>query len=148
TNPYFINPEYAGGSYYLTAHTQADRWQVFLNLFFKPMDWHGNHQFKIGIDIDHLRYDFNFARQPVAYLRDVIPLPGTGCNGPPKPCSRYSTFSSSAIGERHNVELSGYAQDRWLVTNRLLVEVGFRVDSDEIIRDPLVSPRLAATYAL
>ena len=27
-DPYFISPETAGGNYYLTAHTRADRWQA------------------------------------------------------------------------------------------------------------------------
>lgn len=148
TEAYFVNPDQTGGSYYFTAHTQADRWQIFSNLFFKPVDWHGNHQFKIGIDLDRLRYDFNFARQPISYLPAVEPLPASGCNANPSPCSRYSTFSGPSFGERHNVELSGYAQDRWLVTNRLLLEAGLRLDWDEILRDALFSPRLAATYVL
>ncbi len=148
TETYFVNPDNTGGSYYFTGHTQADRWQVFSSLFFKPVDWHGNHQFKIGIDLDRLRYDFNFFRQPISYLPTVEALPGSGCNVSPSPCSRYSMFSNPAFGERHNVELSGYAQDRWLLSNRLLVEAGLRLDWDEILRDALFSPRLAATYVL
>ena len=30
--PYFISPETAGGNYYLTGHTRADRWQIVSNL--------------------------------------------------------------------------------------------------------------------
>jgi hypothetical protein len=150
TEPYFVNPDAAGGSYYFTARTQADRWQLFSNLFFKPLNWHGTHEFKIGIDLDRLRYDFNFARQPISYLPSVEALPASGCNvsPSPSPCSRYSTFSNPSFGERHNVELSGYAQDRWLVTNRFLVEAGLRLDWDEILRDALFSPRLGLTYVL
>ncbi len=148
TTPYFVNPDQTGGSYYFTARTQADRWQLFSNLFFKPVDWHGNHQVKIGIDLDRLRYDFNFARQPISYLSVLSSPPSGGCSSIAYPCSRYSTFPNAAFGELHNVELSGYAQDRWLVTNRLLVEAGLRLDWDEILRDALFSPRLAATYVL
>jgi hypothetical protein len=145
TEPYFVNPSFAGGSYYMATHTQADRWQIYSNLFFKPIDWHGNHQFKIGVDLDRLRYDFDFLRQPIAYLPTAgETLPAGGCAA--IPCSRYSQFSSPAAGERHNVEVTGYAQDRWLVTNRFLVEGGLRFDWDQIVRDALVSPRLAATY--
>lgn len=134
--PYVVTPDTAQGNYYLTAHTRADRWQLYSNLFLKPLDWHGNHQFKIGVDVDRLRYDFNFLRQPISYLNENGTL------------SRDSTFSNPSLGERDNLELSGYAQDRWLVTNRFLLEAGLRFDWDEIIRDALVSPRLAATYVL
>ena len=153
TTPYFINPNAASGSYYLTAHTQADRWQLYSNLFLKPVNWHGNHQFKVGIDVDRLRYDFNFLRQPISYL-GAVPAPGQLL--PPScapqvqtpPCSRYSAFSNPSANEKYDAELSGYAQDRWLVTNRFLVEGGLRFDWDEIVRSLLVSPRLAATYVL
>jgi outer membrane receptor protein involved in Fe transport len=47
-----------------------------------------------------------------------------------------------------NFELSAYAQDRWLIGNRLLVESGLRFDWDAMVRAPLLSPRLAGTYVL
>jgi hypothetical protein len=148
TGPYFANPETNGGSYYLTANTQADRWQLYSNLFLKPLDWHGNHQFKIGMDLDRLRYDFNFARQPISYLSKPQLPPSGGCTTQVFPCSRYSRFTGPSIAELHNAELSGYMQDRWLITHRLLIEAGLRYDWDEIVRDSLLSPRLAGTYVL
>jgi len=48
----------------------------------------------------------------------------------------------------YNFELSAYAEDRWLIGNRLLVEPGVRLDWDEVLRTPLLSPRLAGTYVL
>jgi len=42
-DPYFISPETAGGSYYLTAHTRADRWQVVSNLYLRAREWHSRH---------------------------------------------------------------------------------------------------------
>src|SRR5205823_4990547 len=45
-----------------------------------------------------------------------------------------------------NVETSGYVQDRWLITDRLIVEPGLRFDWDQIVRRPLFSPRFAAAY--
>jgi len=148
TEPYFLNPNQAGGSYYFTAHTTADRWQLYSNLFFRPLNWHGNHQIKVGVDLDRLRYDFNFLRQPISYLPTVESLPASGCQVNPSPCTRYSQFSNPSANERYNAEFSGYAQDRWLVTNRFLVEGGLRLDWDEIVRSAMVSPRLAATYVL
>jgi len=151
TGAYFVNPDQASGPYYFTAHTQADRWQLYSNLFLKPIDWHGNHQIKIGIDSDRLRYDFTFLRQPISYVSMVPPqgFPATACANPASPtypCSRYSQFSNPSASQTYNVELSGYAQDRWLVTNRFLVEDGLRFDWDQIVRSALLSPRLAATY--
>jgi hypothetical protein len=154
--PYFLSPETAGGNYYLTGHTRADRWQVVSNLFMHPRVWHGTHDLKVGIDLDRLRYDANYLRNPISYLREGKPFPTTGdCTtgtGPPlnlsSPCSRYSVFPGAPALTQHNTELSGYVQDRWLLTGRVVVEAGIRHDWDQIVRRSLFSPRLAAAWVL
>ena len=50
----------------------------------------------------------------------------------------------------HNDEIGVYAEDRWSrkrVAKGLLLEPGLRFDWDEIVRRPLVSPRLAVVYS-
>ena len=49
---------------------------------------------------------------------------------------------------QYNAEVSAYAEDRWLLTDRLLIEPGIRLDWDEIVRHAAISPRLAGTYVL
>ena len=148
--PYFLTPETAGGSYYLTANTRAARWQVLSNLYLRPHHWHGQHDLKFGIDLDRLRYDAAFVRQAITYLEEgQTAPPSNGCFAlSPSPCTRYSTFPGSPSATTYNLEVSAYAQDRWLPNDRFLVEAGVRYDWDQIIRHSLVSPRLAATYVL
>ncbi len=146
-DPYFVSPETAGGSYYLTAHTRADRWQIVSNLYLHPREWHGQHDFKVGIDLDRLRYDANYVRNPISYLREGQTM-GDCLAVDPSPCSRYSVFPGTPALTQYNSELSGYAQDRWLVTQRVLLEAGLRLDWDQIERHPRLSPRLAATWVL
>ncbi len=157
TSPYFITPETLGetasGSYYLSEATRARRWQALANLFLAPHHWHGRHDFKFGVDFDRLSYDAQFARQPISYwpvstASGPCPTNANGVPTLPSPCSRYSTFSGGSPSATYNFESSAYAEDRWLITNRLLVEPGVRLDWDEIIRTPLLSPRLAGTYVL
>ncbi len=155
-DPYFISPETAGGSYYLTAHTRADRWQALSNLYLHPREWHGRHDLKLGIDLDRLRYDANYVRNPISYLREGGTLPISGncltiavpAANPPFPCSRYSVFPGTPALTQFNSEVSGYVQDRWLITQRLLLEAGLRQDWDQIERHPRFSPRLAGTWVL
>ncbi len=151
-SPYYITPETAGGNYYLADATRARRWQAVANLFLPPRRWHGGHDFKIGVDVDRILYDAQFARQPISFLRETFspPTAPNTCLTPPlpSPCSRYSTFSGGLPSATYNFESSAYAEDRWLINDRFLVEPGIRLDWDEIIRTPLVSPRLAGTYIL
>jgi hypothetical protein len=150
TLPYFITPETTGGNYYAFADTRARRWQGLVNLYLPPKKWHGQHEIKMGVDTDRLTYHADFQRAPISFLLEGQTLPSSGdcLTVTPSPCSRYSVFSGGAHSSVDNLETSGYIQDRWLASNRLLIEPGLRVDWDEIIRSPLLSPRLAGTYVL
>jgi len=150
SEPYFLTPETTGGSYYLTANTRAARWQVLSNLYLRPRHWHGQHDLKFGTDLDRVRYDASFLRQPIVYLREgQTAPPANGCFADvPSLCTRYSTFPGTPSVTTYNSEVSAYVQDRWLPHSRFLVEAGLRYDWDQIVRRSLVSPRLATTYAL
>ena len=73
-------------------------------------------------------------RAPISYLREDRTL------------LRRSVFSETAPFTLHNVEVGAYAQDRWQPRKGLLVEPGLRFDWDEIVRRPLISPRIALAY--
>jgi hypothetical protein len=150
TLPYFITPDTTGGNYYLSAGTRARRWQGLANLYLPPKKWHGQHEVKMGLDADRLNYHADFQRTPISFLLEGQTLPSSGdcLTVAPSPCSRYSVFSGGANSSADNLEASAYIQDRWLATNRLLIESGLRFDWDQIIRSPLLSPRLAGTYVL
>jgi hypothetical protein len=62
--------------------------------------------------------------------------------------SRLSTFAGGASFSRRNFESSVYGQDRWSISQRLLLELGLRADRDTIVRRTSVSPRVAATYLI
>jgi len=153
--PYYVNPNTAGGSFYLGDQTHARRWQALSNLFLPPRQWHGRHDFKVGVDLDRISYSAEFARQPISFLSGTNIQPSTSpdlCLAAPQdstfPCTRYSTFTAAPLHYEYNAEVSAYAEDRWLLTDRLLIEPGVRLDWDEIVRHPAISPRLAATYVL
>ena len=150
--PYFIFSGTAGGNYYFNGRTHARRWQGLSNLYLAPRHWHGRHDLKLGVDLDRLEYDAQFKRQPISFLSEKqTVLPAGGCFNfapAPPPCVRYSTFSGGNSHTTYNFETAGYIEDRWLVGNRWLIEPGVRLDWDQIVRKPLLSPRLAGTYVL
>lgn len=153
TLPYFVNPTTTGGNYYLHEQTTASRLQGLANLYLPPQQWHGRHDFKVGIDLDRLSYDAQFFRQPISYLTGTNTLNAADlCFTAPQtatfPCIRYSTFTPAALHETYNSEVSAYVEDRWSLTNRLLVEPGVRLDWGSILHHNNVSPRLAGTYVL
>ena len=153
TLPYYVNPTIAGGSYYLDDATHGRRWQALANSFLPPRQWQGRHDFKVGVDLDRISYDAEFARQPISFLSGTNTLASpdlclTATLNATFPCTRYSTFTAAPWHEQYNAEVSAYAEDRWLLTERLLIAPGVRLDWDEIVRHAVASPRLAATYVL
>jgi hypothetical protein len=156
TNPGGNSPG-ATGNYYEQQSTLARRVQVLSNLYLPPKQWHGRHDIKFGTDLDRLNYDAQFLRQPISFLQPTGTLPpvpqpcAVDANSipvVPSNCTRYSVFSGGSYNTIFNTEASAYAEDRWLITNRLLIEPGLRLDWDQIVRTPLFSPRLAGTYIL
>lgn len=150
---YILSTGTAGGNYYLNESTLARRLQGLANLYLPPRQWHGRHDFKLGFDIDRLNYDAQFLRNPISFLQPNAPLEScpTGTNGVPAPpynCARYSVFTPGNYSTIFNTEGSAYIEDKWLIANRLLIAPGLRFDEDEIVRRPLLSPRLAGTYVL
>jgi hypothetical protein len=135
STPYAITPELPSGSYFENLTGLSERVEGTAALYLPPRHWAGQHDFKIGLDLDHVGYNENVVRAPIDYLREDGTL------------LRQSVFPATAPFTLHNVEVGAYLQDRWQPRKGLLVEPGLRFDWDEIIRGPLMSPRIAAVYS-
>ena len=133
--PYELTPELPSGSYFENLTGRSQRIEGTAALYLPPRHWHGQHDLKFGVDLDHIGFSENVTRAPVSYLREDGTL------------LRRSVFPQATPFTRHNAELGAYMQDRWQTPKAILVEPGLRFDWDEIIRRPLFSPRIAATYA-
>ena len=134
--PYRITPEGARGNFFKTADATARRLELISALTLPEVRWHGSHEFKFGIDFDRITDVQSAARQSIFILRENGTL------------SRQISFSGNSQFTRNNFEASGFAQDRWSILGRMLLEAGLRFDRDSIIRRASVSPRVAATYLL
>ncbi len=133
--PYQITPELAEGSYFENLTGRASRYEGTADLYLPPRHWTGEHNLRMGLDLDHIGYSQDQFRAPVSYLNEDGTL------------ARQSTFPEMPPFALHNDEIGAYIEDRWRPLNGLLVEPGLRFDWDAIIRRPLPGPRLAAVYA-
>ncbi len=133
--PYQITPEMSEGSYFENLTGRSQRLQGTAALYLPPHRWAGQHDVKMGLDVDHIATYQNQSRTAVSYLRENGTL------------DRESTFAPAPAFTMHNAEIGAYIQDRWQPAEGWLVEPGLRFDWDEIVRRALVAPRLAAVYA-
>jgi hypothetical protein len=135
-----ITPETSEGSYFENLSGCSHRQQGVATLYLPPRRWEGQHDLKAGLDLDHVGYSQDQTLEPVSYLREDGTL------------LRQSVFPQAPAFTLHNAEIGAYFEDRWKpATGWLgkgwLLEPGLRFDWDEIVRRPLVAPRLAAVYA-
>ncbi len=133
--PFRITPEVYLGSYFQTLTGHSQRIEGNAAFYMPSRHWKGQHDLKTGVDLNHIGYSYDEALTPVNYLREDGTL------------LRQSTFPAIPTYSSHNLEIGAFAQDRWTLRKGLLIEPGLRFDWDEVIRRPLFSPRLAATYS-
>jgi hypothetical protein len=136
TQTYIVTPNGTSGNFYRTNHAQGGRTEVLGNVFLPPLHKAGKHEFKIGVDFDRLSDYQQNSRQP--YLVE-------NANGI---LTRSVSFTNVPSFTRYDVEDGGYAQDRWTITPRWLLEPGVRIDADQIVRGVAASPRLASSFLL
>jgi hypothetical protein len=100
-------------------------------------DWHGQHVFKFGLDLQHSRFD------GVAYSQEVdaVRLDGS--------LATRTTFEPTLTNpEVSGTEFGLYAQDRWRVTDRLNLELGLRMDRDDVVEKINYSPRIGMAVSV
>ncbi len=133
--PFEITPELQHGSYFENLSGRSQRLQGTATLYVPAKHRAGQHDVRAGLDVDHVAYNQKQTLAPVSYLRE---------NGT---MLRQSTFPAEGPFVLHNSEIGGYVEDKWQPAKGWLVEPGVRFDWDEIVRRPLVAPRVAAVYA-
>lgn len=116
-----------------TLHISSrDQWRA--DLFIPPWDWLGQHQTKVGANLDYSRYFQDIQRSAIEYFR----LDGTRS-------SRLS-FGGSGEFKEWNMETAAYLQDRWAIQPRLVAELGLRWDWDRIVSRGVVTPRFSLAF--
>lgn len=133
--PFRITSEIYLGSYFQSLTGRSQRVQGNAALYLPPRHWQGQHNLKLGFDVDRVSYNEHQSLAPINYLREDGTL------------LRQSTFPGVVPSALHNLETGIYLQDRWTLPRGLLVQPGLRFDWDEILRRPTFSPRLAATWS-
>lgn len=147
--PYVVIPGSALGNYYRTLNTTARRFEALAHLYLPPAHWHGRHQFLAGIDFERTTGAQSAARRPFTIQTCPTPKTPPGCTAQNSTLlERSVSFLGNQSFEQTILDAAGFVQDRWSVSDRLLFELGARIEGDDLLGRVNASPRLASTYAL
>jgi hypothetical protein len=133
--PYLSTPEGRGGNHYFDGRQESSRDQVLANLFLPAFTLAGAHQIKTGVGVDRLGYDQEIGRTEIR-LFDAALAP-----------IRTIAFEGSGTLSASNVEVGAYVQDTWRVSSRAVVQMGVRVDWDDLVSDWGASPRIGIAWS-
>ncbi len=132
---YEIFPWGNRGNYFVDLSRETHRRQWLANAILPSFQARGSHQFRAGLDAQQLGFQQFARRHDYLVMRNDLSV------------ARHVSFAGNANVGRTNFEVAAFVEDRWTPWEGFLVEVGLRTDWDQIVRDVLVSPRIAAVWA-
>lgn len=135
--PMVYAPQGQSGHFFNRQERNVRSLQVVEALTVSQDQWAGQHVFKAGVDLQHSRFDGdNYSHE-----LDVVRLDGSLAE-------RTTYLPALTHPEVSGTELAVFAQDRWRVNDRLMFELGFRADRDDIVERVNFSPRVGISVSL
>jgi len=124
---YEIAPDRNFGGWFNRQHRESRRYEMLEVFNFAP--WQG-HAFKTGVNISRTSFQGTDRSTPVSILRANRTV--------------YQSIGFTGAGdlELAQNEYSLFAQDKWIVNTRLVLDLGLRYDRDGIGRNNNFAPRL------
>ena len=132
--PLTILPDGNTGSYFADTRRSARRFQWQEQYFARTLTLAGQHSLKLGGELDYTKLSGRFDFRPIVIRRRDQTI------------SQRIDFAGPTFIDRPLSELSTFAQDRWVINQRVTLDVGVRFDRNSISDHNDLSPRLSILY--
>jgi hypothetical protein len=136
TQPMVYTPQTQAGNFFNDQERAVRSLQWVETLSLAVDDWHGQHLFRFGMDIQNSSYDGESISRPIEVRR----LDGS--------LAELTVPGSPTAQDVSGTELALYAQDRWRIGSRVTLEFGFRMDKEDIVDHVTWSPRLGMSVSV
>ena len=130
-----ITPVGRLGRFYTATDRTTERYQLqFSNTMaaFEAMGWH---RIKFGFDVNAMRNRGEMTSRPVELRRTNGLL------------LQRITYANRGDLRADNIEVSGYAQDQWLIRPNLQLDFGLRIETQQAATSINLAPRIALSYS-
>jgi hypothetical protein len=131
-----VTPVGARGNAFNDQERDVRSLQVVEALSLSADRWRGQHVFKFGVDIQHSSYEGRSDSRPVEIRRLDESL------------AERTVFGPLALQEVNATEVAMFAQDRWRMTSRVTLELGVRMDREDVVDHVSWSPRGGVSLAV
>jgi hypothetical protein len=135
--PMIYAPQGQSGNFFSRQERNVKSFQAVEALTYSKEHWAGDHLFKVGADLQSSKFDGDSYSQQV----DVVRLDGS--------LAERTTYSPLlAHPDVTGTEFAVFAQDRWRLNDRVMFELGFRIDNDDIVDRANYSPRAGVSISV
>jgi hypothetical protein len=136
TQPMIYAPQTQSGHFFSQQERNVLSLQ-FVEALSISKEWAGQHVFKVGMDFQHSSFDGSSFSQQL----DIVRLDGS--------LAERTTYSPATTNpDVSGYELAVFVQDRWRVNDRLMFELGFRADRDDVVERVNYSPRAGLAVSI
>ena len=134
-SPMVYAPQTESGSFFNDQEREVRSLQL-VEALSVSREWHGQHVFKVGTDLQWSEFGGFSASRPVEIRRVDGSL------------AERTVFGDRSRQDVAGTEFSVFAQDRWRVGSRLTFEFGLRGDRDAIVQRVNWSPRIGGAISV
>ena len=130
-----LAPATNSGNYFSEQHRRASRFEWIETYSLSPISFFGAHNLKFGTTLAHTGNRGDFAARPVQ-IQDA--------QG--RLVKRIDWVGGSAF-DRTDIETAFFAQDHWVISPRLAIDIGTRFERQGITETTRVAPRIGLAWS-
>jgi hypothetical protein len=130
-----VTPQGYGGNYFDRWSRRGKEFQAVPSYQFAKKHWHGDHEIRIGADIDYRSFYGTDLADPI----NVVSLDKT--------LLQRITFSQPTSQSPSDSSVAEFVQDHWIITPTWSVDMGARLSSETSGWSAAIAPRAGVAYS-
>jgi hypothetical protein len=130
-----ITPQGYGGNYFNQWSRRGKEFQAVPSFQFPKVHWHGEHEIRVGADIDYRSFFGTTLSHPIQLLRLNNSL------------AQQITFGAAPSQSPSDSSVAEFLQDHWILDSHWSVDLGARISSETTGWPFAIAPRAGVAYS-
>jgi hypothetical protein len=130
-----ITPQGYGGNYFNQWSRRGKEFQAVPSFQFPKVHWHGEHEIRVGADIDYRSFFGTTLSHPIQILRLDNSL------------AQQITFGAATSQSPSDSSVAEFLQDHWVLDSHWSVDLGARISTETTGWPFAIAPRAGVAYS-
>ncbi|HEV8074893.1 MAG TPA: carboxypeptidase regulatory-like domain-containing protein [Candidatus Acidoferrum sp.] len=130
-----ITPQGYGGNYFNQWSRRGKEFQAVPSFQFPKVHWHGEHEIRVGADIDYRSFFGTTLSHPIQILN------------PDNSLAQQITFGAAPFQSPSDSSVAEFLQDHWVLDSHWGVDLGARISSETTGWPFAIAPRAGVAYS-